>query len=420
MALGEELSALKGMGATLREFQDIIVQLNKELGSEPTTQDPKQDLEPTPEPEPAPGTPAATLKDAQAKLAELQKMAAEGKEIVQTELDALTALLQPLRKEEETDWERWKKMLWEVGEMAYSLASDPPGGPKEILGSMAAKLSELATMAGVSDTVAKDVDGVLTDGKMALADVPGLLRDTAIRAHTVAKMVDGKPTDAIKQEIVTMRDTLETAKGGLPVQTSKATRDMMTSIRETTERAMHLSLEAGKAGYNDSEALRELNGATRSLTTLCDKYADIKKSEDFQLSDLSIALEAGSMLRRFEDGLKAFLVKQEPTETPQPEPVAKEEPKVEPKEEPKEEPKTDPAPAPVAKEEPKTDPPTDDLGKTVATLASTLDALKEQINGIQATIAKSRDQVDPPASQDETPTQDGGGDNDLFPMDYNA
>jgi hypothetical protein len=180
----------------------------------------------------------------------------------------------------------------------------------------------------------------------------------------------------------------------LTVHTEKAKNKFAVTLREVAERALSLSQKAQQANFNEPRAMKELKQISILLQGLVEKYPKVKKSDDLELSELGMLLNADQFLSSFEEQLhKHQLLPTEPVVKPVIEPV------IEP-----------PVVNPSAGEPP--------VAPPVEELLAKMQSMQKQIGELQALVAKARGTVPAPASAGEPPASSTGS--LLFPNNYNS
>jgi hypothetical protein len=213
----------------------------------------------------------------------------------------------------------------------------------------------------------------------------GILRDLSSRISSVAKMVTGEEiSDAVKKEVGLLQAMLTKAHEGLPVKTCKASQELVETLKGVANKAVDLLKKAEESKLEDKELLEKAQEVGKSIEALVAKYGEIKTQDEFELSDLGQILNAQGFLTQFEAAMEKL--------------------------------------APPADPPPTDDPPPAD--GNVAELTEKITALGEQLQALQAQVAKARENTPPPASggQDPDPGAGGGGGNNadiIFPLDYN-
>jgi hypothetical protein len=403
-------SALEGVASTI---QGLMTNLTKDQDPPADPPAPVAPAAPVaPEENPATvekGKLATALREVSERAASLAgaKDMAPGK--MMSEVKALITLLQgamekypaPAAKSEDGI-----KVLGEVSEafaaIAKEIGDDLTDETVSKVDAAVGKLDELATSLEIAkkDAQLPEIFSVEEPAKADLAKgFINLLQSASARMALVAKMVGDEFNDAAKDEIGGIRDQVIEAKKSIPTWTTKASKGLVETLKGVAARAVTLVDKAKDVNFEDARALREVGNIQQLLGTLAGKYADVKKDSSFELSDLGQILSADRLLSQFEAELERLNLTPAPTPTEPPAPVAKTDP-----------PPADPDP-PAVDPEPEV--------PAVAELQGKLAALAGQVTELQATIAKARGPVEPPASDGGDPPSTNVDETLLFPINYN-
>jgi hypothetical protein len=130
-----------------------------------------------------------------------------------------------------------------------------------------------------------------------------VLKEVTDRATTLAKMADSKnPSDAVKTEIGALHDLVKAAKERCPMQTAKAAGGAFSkTLREVSERALSLSSKAKAPGFEAGKGMREIRSLVTLLQGLTEKYPNVKKADEVEMSDFGLLLDASRRLDDIED-----------------------------------------------------------------------------------------------------------------------
>ena len=217
-----------------------------------------------------------------------------------------------------------------------------------------------------------------------------VLTDVSQRATTLAKTCDqAELPQAVKDEINAIGAILAKAKEVVPTKAFEALKQFAKALQETSGRAVELTAKADEAGFSDEQARAQLQQAAEILTSLSEKFGELKKSVSFEVSDLGRVLSADRLLSQFEAELLKFGLITPPAET-----------------------------APAAEADPEAAPAQDPQSSQIAELTAKLQALGAQVGVLQATVAKARDVI-PAAASVVSETVTNALSPLLFPMDYN-
>ena len=297
---------------------------------------------------------------------------------------------EPAKKADET-----QSALAQLSESFLGLSTKLCGGAEldsdfiGQIGGACTQLEELATSLEIAKSETEprlpEVFSASEPETQVLSDAMAtLLRSAAERVSAVTKM---DVSDAVKAEIGAVRDILITAQKALPVTTAKSARNFSRTLTEVAERALTLSRKADKAGMDDRRAKRELANIQGLLAGMSEKYAGVKKAEEFNLGDLGQILDADRFLSQFEMQLAKLNIGPAP------------------------EPEVVPAPKPEVVA-------TEAAPDGVDALMGQISTLADQVQTMQAAIAKARGGVTAPASRGGSagPTENADL---LFPSNYN-
>jgi hypothetical protein len=294
-------------------------------------------------------------------------------------------------------------MLREVAEEALGMASLTGLALVEAVKAFAGKIKTLAESFKISKsetapTLPEGVSAADVDMEEALPACAAMFRAIAEQLGIVAKVAGEAATDSVAEpiaaEIAAVRSIVDALAEKLTVHTEKAKNKFAVTLREVAERALSLSQKAQQANFNEPRAMKELKQISILLQGLVEKYPKVKKSDDLELSELGMLLNADQFLSSFEEQLhKHQLLPTEPIVKPVIEPVI-EPPVVNPS-------AGDPPVAPPVEE-----------------LLAKMQSMQKQIGELQALVAKARGTVPAPASAGEPPASSTGS--LLFPNNYNS
>lgn len=200
------------------------------------------------------------------------------------------------------------------------------------------------------------------------------------RSSAVSSFTGESLTDQVRKEISEVLGIVESLEEKAPVVAEKSSRVMYESLVDVMSRADKLVEEAeGK----DGQAMRDVKHLQTLLKAMDQKYATSETDLDF--GDYGLVMDADRNLSKLEESLVEKGEETASADTPE----------------------TKADGADVAKQD------------TEKALTDRIEALTGQVNELKAVVAKARNMLPPPGSQDEARVGEQDA-NVLFPADYNS
>jgi hypothetical protein len=226
-------------------------------------------------------------------------------------LDTLIAPLGELQSVQKYSYNSQANNLREIGGVFFDLVCKMEDGftlneaVEQVQGQVGTVTDLLAKLDVAKSSDAVELSDALTSEDSSVANQAFLqvVKELCYEAGALSWQLPAELDDEAKKRLSVFAATIETLCAKVPTRAQKAASDIVGSLKAVSERADYLAKCAEEGSYDDAAAMQKLVETRESLAALNEKYAQVQKSADFAVGDLSTVLNASNLLNTFEAGL---------------------------------------------------------------------------------------------------------------------